>query len=112
MADAAKNNGKENEDKMNSMRDKLEDLESELAAARKKVLTMIKFYSVSTTIFTEYLRTCRNFFSLRMRHHAGRPTTGHCNGRRTITRKPKINRKSKRELLQKMNLTYLSQLMS
>ena len=52
MADAAKNNGKENEDKMNSMRDKLEDLESELAAARKKVLTMIKFYSVSTNIFT------------------------------------------------------------
>lgn len=53
MADAAKNNGKENEDKMNSMKDKLEDLESELAAARKKVLTMIKFYSVSTSIFTE-----------------------------------------------------------
>ena len=51
-ADAAKNSGKENEDKMNSMRDKLEDLESELAAARKKVLTMIKFYSVSTSIFT------------------------------------------------------------
>ena len=36
-----------------SMKDKLEDLESELAAARKKVLTMIKFYSVSTSIFTE-----------------------------------------------------------
>ena len=51
MADAAKNSGKENEDKMNSMKDKLEDLESELAAARKKVLTMIKFYSVSTGIF-------------------------------------------------------------
>ena len=45
---AAKSSGQENEDKMNSMRDKLEDLESELAAARKKVLTMIKYYSVST----------------------------------------------------------------
>merc|ERR1712131_204115 len=42
---AAKSSGQENEDKMNSMRDKLEDLESELAAARKKVLTMIKYYS-------------------------------------------------------------------
>ena len=63
-----------------------------------------------------------NFFSLRMRHHAGRPTTAHCsetmginsthNGRRTITRKPWIKRKSKREILRKMNLPYLSQLIS
>ena len=44
--DAAKSNGKETENEMENMKMKLEDLECELAAARKKVLTMIKYYSV------------------------------------------------------------------
>ena len=55
------------------------------------------------------------FFSPRIWHHAGRPTTGHSaetirknskhNGRRTIARYPWNNRRSKPEFLQKMNLT-------
>ena len=59
--------------------------------------------------------TSRYFFSPRIWHHAGRPTTGHSaetigknnkhNGRRTIARYPWNNRRSKPEFLQKMNLT-------
>ena len=55
------------------------------------------------------------FFSPRIWHHAGRPTTGHSaetigtnskhTGRRTIARYPWNNRRSKPEFLQKMNLT-------
>ena len=57
------------------------------------------------------------FFSPRMWHHAGRPTTGHStetieanskhNRRRTIARLSWINKNSKREFLQKMNLIIL-----
>ena len=63
----------------------------------------------------EYVWTSRYFFSPRIWHHAGRPTTGHSaetigknnkhNGRRTIARYPWNNRRSKPEFLQKMNLT-------
>ena len=67
-------------------------------------------------------RESKLFFSIGMWHHAGRPTKDHStktmgihtwviihHGRRMISRKPQINMKSKHELLQKMNLTYLSQ---
>ena len=57
------------------------------------------------------------YFSPRMWHHAGRPTTGHStetieanskhNRRRTIARLSWINKNSKREFLQKMNLIIL-----
>ena len=67
---------------------------------------------VFSTGFGERVDT---FFSPRIWHHAGRPTTGRSaetigknnkhNGRRTIARYPWNNRRSKPEFLQKMNLT-------